>query len=421
MPRRRILQPIVRRDNVRRDNNGALARRVAVNAAAVVGRIGGQMLRNGADAVVRRVVRKANFAPPDKKRKATSAPATERATGAYNQWDTRKYRSGRRIPARVKNQRILKSGIQTIRYQFKGLSGDPTTGAFSGDSGFYWLSNLRSSDGYTHIFPVYVLNLTSVVNDGVTPAPFYRLVGKTSAIGTPLMFSWSQRSGQNSNGGSTGSLLTIEGPGTSATTTQPGAKSFLDWVRIRANIYGATSRPARVRLAIVRFADDEMLPERNVESVQASNKHSLYWSGITKRLISNPIATGNNPAHGAMRTVWSTVVDVDPTSTTESDPDPHMRTVDIFRRIGAVLNYRGDTGAAATIGQLIDPAQGVQHSNSDTFGNYPAKARDNLYLLITGVNFAPQSGTVTDNATTNNTNSSFDLNVHMCHRVLDAF
>lgn len=420
MPRRRILQPIV--PIIRRNNNVGLARRVAVNAAAAaVGRIGGQMLRNGADAVVRRVVRKATSQDYAKKRKASAQPATERATGAYNQWDTRKYRSGRRIPAGVKNQRILKSGIQTIRYQFKGLSGDPTTGAWSGDSGFYWLSNLRTSDGYDHVFPVYILNLTAVVNDGVTPTPFYRLVGKTSAIGTPLAFSWSQRTGQNSNGGATPNLLTIDAPGTSVTTTQPGAKSFLDWVRIRANLYGATSRPSRIRVAIVRFNDDDMLPERNVQSVQASNKHSLYWSGLTKRLISNPIATGNNPAQGAMRTVWSTVVDIDPTSTTESDPDPHMRTVDIFRRIGATMSYRGDTGAAATLGQLLDPAQGVQHSNSDSFGNYPSKARDNLYLLITGVNFAPQSGTFTDASTTNATNSSFDLNVHMCHRVLDAY
>ena len=268
---------------------------------------------------------------------------------------------------------------------------------------------------------MYLLNLTSVVNDGVTPTPFYRLVAKTSSIGSPFQFVWSQRSGQNNNGGGSPNLLTLESPGTSVTTTQPGAKSFLDWVRIRANLYGATSRPARIRVAIVRFSDDEMLPERNVEAVQPSNKHSLYWSGITKRLISNPIATGNNPAHGAMRTVWSTTVDIDPTSTTESDPDPHMRTIDVFRRIGAVLNYRGDTGAAATMGQLMDPGQSAQHSNSDAFSNYPSKARDNLYLVITGVNFSPQSGTVTDNATTNSTNSSFDLNVHMCHRVLDAY
>lgn len=355
-------------------------------------------------------------------RKRPNAPAAKRgAVRGSGQWDRLAFSGGRRLPSRAKNQRVLAAGINRIVYAFKGLSGDSANGGWSGDAGFYYLSFLRSTDSLTTQYPVYIQNLTAVVNDGTTPQPFMRLQGTVSNVTSSIKYEWGTRNGQNSTGGASGNLLTLESPGTSVTTTQVGAKGYLDWVSIKANIYGATARPTEVRLSLVTFADDDMLPENNLPGSTAHNKHNLFWSAVTKRLIGNPIADSNAPAARAMKVIWSTTVRLQPGQTTDQDQDPDTRTLSIFRRLNKTLNYRGDIGGSASLGQLVDPGQSVTHTNSDSFGNYPAKARDNVYLLITAVNHSPQQNATSDAATTTAGNASFDLYTRIGFKTLDAF
>lgn len=352
------------------------------------------------------------------KKRTNRKPATklteERGTGGYNQWQVTKIKTGRAISNSLKDSLVLRGGVNRVIYYFKGLSGE-SDGTFTGNSGNYWLSHFGPGDLSVRTFPVYVFNLTNVYNDALVPTPFYRL--QQSGAGT-FNFNWSIMSGQTSSGGSSTSLLVQESPGTSISTTQPGARSFLDWVRIRLNVYGATSRPSRVKISIVQFFDDDMQPEKN--AITGTQKHNQFWQSRIKPLISNPIAGNNSVVRGAMKVLFCKVVDIDPTMTTESDPDPHMRTLDIFQRMNMLLNFQGDRGVSGTVSEIYSAQRTKVDANSDSFDILPSKTSQNRYLLIEGVNHTPLVATG-DAGTTNTTNSSFDLHVQTCHKILDAF
>jgi len=124
------------------------------------------------------------------------------------------------------------------------------------------------------------------------------------------------------------------------------------------------------------------------------------WEEQVKQYTFNPISKLDHYIKSNFRIIKSMTVMISPTTTTESDADPHVKTVDWFMRINKMVNFDKQTRNAFGLYTLEDAAE-LKNSNNFTTrtlkdsGEMP-RDKQALILMIRATDYSePQNFTNT--------------------------
>lgn len=342
-----------------------------------------------------------------------SRPAPRKLTfgdaGGYNQFEARAYKTGAK-KAPVKVQRSLVDAVTVAqRLRFQGVS-DLKDGF-----GFYKLGHAYADATYDD-YPVYALNLCSVSQGATaTGQPLFRLRSNK----TTNQLSWGVQSGQN-GAGAAGSTWVHEDVAAASTTSRDlGRKSLLAWSNVKLCFAGKKQAPSRIRVQMVKFYKDEVCPEFTTVAADtpanlaaASADGQELWQSFLKPLITNPCSSQVRNKRPGMKVLKTWEILIDPTSTTESDVNPHQKFMKVFNRHDNILDFTAPV-AKLTNADLDDPGKFAAAGTG--YRCYPQNLRSGIYLIISSMqqNYVASGGSM-DNTLT----ASFDLNVVTCHKTI---
>lgn len=332
--------------------------------------------------------------------------------GGYNQFETHKYKTGRKKPKAAKRANLIDAITVRQRIRFSGIN------ELSAGQGFFPLSHEWETPQFDHL-PIYVMNLTSTRQQSVgqAAAPLWRLYQDKAAnrLGFTI---WN---GQLRDGAiNTGWQL--EDDEAAGTSVSVGRKSLIDWVRIRLNVWGKKTAPSRMQVQLVQFNDDIICPERDtvladpavIRAPMSNPEAQQYWQSVVKPLINNPCSSVTRTARARAKILKTWKIDIDPTSTTENDTDPHCKFLDIFHKVGKLIDYSSASTFQST--STLNDAR-TYGTVTPGFSPYPNRIESSLYLVIRSMqqDYIDQGGSASNTQT-----ATFDMNVQTCHVTVQA-
>lgn len=325
--------------------------------------------------------------------------------GGYTQFKSFKYKSGKKRSLDSKRKSILNCMITRQRFRFSAIN------ELSAGQGYYFLKH-GADDATFDKMPLYVFNLTNVRQGNTAfTAPFYGL--RINTVTGSLV--WNAVNGLAPDG--TTAVTDWYYEDNEGSPAQVGRKSFLDWARIRLNMWGKKTAPARIILQIVSLPDEEYCPEFQATGTAVSKDADMFWKSQLKPLINNPCSSNvlTVTKRPKVHRQWEFMFD--PESTTESDTDPHCKFFDFFYRIGRTIDYTVNQGTTIT-SALLDSASAYYPGNTANLvdaGTTPRYLNKSLYLVIKSM----QQDKIS--VPTNSETASFDMNIQVCHRTVQPF
>lgn len=328
----------------------------------------------------------------------TVRKSTPTEGGGYNQWTQRKRITSlnKRLPLVKYMRRNEKSTEEKVVFRWNGVK------SFD-NHGYYWLSNFI--DGERRYLPCYSYDLTSIVNsDGtnpILPAPLSQMYSIAGNVG------FDPQLGLLQDGVNTTYNLQIErAPGSALSVNAPHNKSLMRWASVQANFWGCKNRATRFLVQLVRFTEDDVIPHH--ETGANANRSALFQS-IIKPFCFNPIATAGSTQRKYMKVLRSEEFILQPTSTTETDQDPHVKTMRWYIKLNRLLDYATKGTYLSNNADLIDQADYIV--NTGTQNDTKPKNKSRIFLMVYSTNY------VADETQTNADTPSFDLSVRTCHIV----
>lgn len=331
-----------------------------------------------------------------------SSAASELAGGDYSQFTQTSIRTGRKRKPNFKGLvKEVRQAKETTIYRYGGLRMGPS------DYGYFWCN--KSVDSGFDNMPLYMFDLTSVNNvvGGSTAwgTPFYRA---NMNISSPYNISWLQVTGTNQSGAPTTSWSDEKASSTSTLAVHPHEKSKLLWTDVRLNLFGAKAKPTKWVIQVVKLLDPALDPTLQSKWGTSGNeyqRHNAFYQGILKPYTFNPLAL---QAAGCMRGIkvlktYTTIIQ--PTSTSESDADPHTRVLKWFMRWDRDLSYveRGNFLNYTDFND-VDYSQEVNQVSTTT------TPRSKIWLMIRCTDY-----TVAQLSNDNTKHASFDMTIRACH------
>lgn len=340
------------------------------------------------------------------KSKKVNARQSKQQSGGYTQWETE--RAVSRLSKRISNlamlNRFVKANQEKVIYKWNGVKNFD-------DHGYYWFNNI--ADENTRYLPIYSFDLTSCVNttnNGTTIAsiPMHQMyqvggdIGFAASLcpdvsgGQTLTSTWGMERAPYSNS------VDVISPAT------PHSKDILKWLSIKTNLWGCKARSTKFRLEIVQFKDEDLLP---TSMTPLNTKRTSLFQSLVKPLAYNPIASIQSDMRKKYRVIKSETFIIQPTSTTETDQDPHVRTVNWFMRLDKLMDYAQTGKTLPAVADVADDSDYVQNLGNQNDAYIDPTKR--MYLMLYATNFGVDSQ-VLDNTQT----PSFDLVVRSCHQVI---
>lgn len=346
----------------------------------------------------------------------TIKPVTSRAmvtrntqgeqTGGYTQWEQSKGRTSlsKKLNKVTQMMRVLNSGKEKVIYRWNGVKNFD-------DNGLYWMTN-RLITGRRYL-PCYAFDLTSCLNVGangtaINSVPMCQMYTVNGDVGF---------AGQNNylpDGVTTSTTWTIEQAGFSyaggdLNIVKPHNKDFLKWLSIKMNLWGCKNRSTKYTVQIVRFKEELLCPN---DFTAVNDKRTALFQSLIKSKAYNPISTSSTQLQKYYKVLKSESFMIQPTSSTETDQDPHVRTVNWFVRLNKLLDYTQTANKITADADLADQADFVQNIGQQNEAYIKSDKR--LYLMIFATNFGA------DAAESNVDTPSFDLNIRSCHEVFTS-
>lgn len=293
---------------------------------------------------------------------------------------------------------------------------EPIVFRFSGikaldDNGYYFANCGLNAGSTATMLPMYIYDLTAINNvstagASINASPFKR--AKWDINNSNIY--WDSISGVNVDGSTTTSNLVQEYRSWNSTLAWPHEKSRLLWTDVKMNLWGSQTKATAYTIQLVKFYDDNADPW-NTPTNQL--EHSSFWQTQIKPYIYNPIAySGQRNTRRLMKVLKTFRREIQPTSTTESDTDPHCVTLKLFSKWYRDLSYKTKGGKLLdgnTTNTIFAPDY-VASNQADMCDCY-CDTKDKIFLLIRAEVWNRQ-----DDPTINNTASpSFDLSVRTCH------
>lgn len=339
--------------------------------------------------------------------KAMITRSTNNATGGdYSQFTEKRIQTGRKKKttfARLVKE--VRQKAETSIFRFGGMNQGP------GANGFFWCNKYISADATNDSLPLYMYDLTSVVNvvNGVnTPGqPLYR--AKTTIADGSI--TWDYVQGQDPSGALTYQLQNEKIPSTSTVLDYPHDKSRLLWTDVRLNLYGAKTKAIKWTIQVVKLLDDCLDPiPTNVPTSPNYEfyKKNSFYQGLIKPYTYNPLAlTSAGQVSRRLKVLKTYTTVIQPVSSTESDTNPHTKVLKWFMRWDRDMSYAQRGNVLTSGNAFIDDADYATQVNQAA--PY-TKSASKIFLMIRACDYSVQSQT-----NTNSTHGSFDMTIRACH------
>lgn len=291
---------------------------------------------------------------------------------------------------------------RNIIYRFQGIKQ-------LGKSGVIGQIPLEYFDNGTHTaLPLHLYDLTSVVNINagtvLTPNAGYVLRFE-DANGS---VSFAAITGQdNSGAGST--LLQEEYNPRSAHAHE---RSVLKWVQVKLNLHGCVTVPTKFEITLCQINDLVQSTTIGGPSSGLDLGVQTFWQSLVRNLIHCQIDTQQYPeTRRSLKVMKRFTYTMQPTSTDESDTNPHQKVVNLFFRMNRRLRFDW----MQTQKTLVTPANllanGFEPYNRENRVMPDPKAR--VFLMIRAIN----TTRVTASPTNSNTTPSYDIILRMNHAI----
>lgn len=324
--------------------------------------------------------------------------------GSYHQLD--QLPPVKRTFGRYTRKKDLYLTRRNIVYRFQGvkqLAATPTgtSGVYAGQFGLAYITG----SGFTQ-YPLHVYDITQCINFNqnttVVPRPAYVL--RISDAGE---INFANITGQDRTGTASQDLqLEYTQP-----ANHPYDRSILAWVQMKLNLHGCISKPTKFEITLCQMN----------EQVQTSTMGGFYsgtgfiqqnfWQSLIRNVTHNLIDTTHYPEVKRSLKVWKrfTYV-VQPTSTSESDPAPHCKNVNMFFRFNRRMRYDWQPTAKNIVTPNDMAANGFESVLSENNTLVDPKAR--IFIMIRALN-SVRTPTSLDSSST----PSYDLILRMCHHI----
>ena len=318
----------------------------------------------------------------------------------------------------AKTQMLTKANLERLVFRWNGVR------AFSG-RGYYWMSNRPNIDIAYRNFPLYLFDLSAVLNyaQGVNLAPnpmvALRQVAATGTIAFEPVDSYT-----NAGIGATTTTLvpevmTVIGAGAGLTVPRPYSKSVLESANIQMNCWGAIAKATKYIISVVQFTDKDLVPIHSALADDIAwaaadpvlgDKRSDFYQSLIKPLTFNPISTTGGAFAKRMKVLKTMTFNIAPHDTSDSDVDPSVKTVKLNLTLNKLLNFTETATKLDTSANTADDADyAVQQGRQNTAQVYPTSR---VYLMIRASNYGVDTGVEANTVT-----PSFDLSIKLHHKV----
>lgn len=302
-------------------------------------------------------------------------------TGPYQQWSQR-YAQGT-FGKLTMNKLINKEYLLITHQNFT---------RFNQGRGAYFLAQYTDAASNSRFLPFVCWDLTSTPNHtggggGIsTPAPM-SVISKSTSAATDGNIQWKSVVGKDMLGSSS-MLWQVEQSehGINQPGSYPGAQSVLQWVSVEFELWGQQQYHTKYTIELCQMHED-VVPDTSLAVTATGGPYEMFWDNHMKSYTYSPLYSGSvHGFRGKKMKVWKRYnVDIDPTSTTETNADPHCKTFRMFFKFNRRCDYgwRKAGGAGQNIAEFDDADQPTE-INANELTVHPS-AR--IYLNVRATDF----------------------------------
>lgn len=340
--------------------------------------------------------------------------------GDFLQFTTENHTMGRRLPAAVKDRRIVRAARESVIYSFKALK------SFD-DNGYHFMSNNVASGDMVgnNALPVYCLLLNGrTIGGSASATPLLRMYVRNIAGPEDGKLFWAPQVGNVVSGTGTGTSELLQLEYTSADPMPIGQRMHWDWSQVQFNLWGAKSKAVKWNIQICKISDEDVNPWNYLTDAESARVMSaegqLAWLETVKQYVFNPLAKINVESVKSKIKVlktWEKVIQ--PTTTIENDADPHAHVLKWFNRWNRNVDFDKKVIANGVVGlnddvELYRPKD-IMSGTSRPWQWYPDD-KDVVFVMIRASAYT-HSGA--EEPITNSVYGSFDVTLRSKFTTLD--
>ena len=185
-------------------------------------------------------------------------------------------------------------------------------------------------------------------------------------------------------------------------------RAYHEYTHLKMNIWGAKTKAVRWQIDVLKPLSDEVNPFHWAIGVPVNTVAAQAYEEMLKQYTFNPISKIDHYVKRNFKTVKSISFIIQPTSTTESDQDPHVKTIDWFMRVNQMLNFdkvtRNSDGAytmqdGTNLKTAVQEDARTVHQSAE----YP-RDKQVLLLMIRASDYSPATTPFS-----NNIHGSYDI------------
>lgn len=323
-------------------------------------------------------------------------------SGGYIQWSSRQYK---KTFGRLTQAKVNKLQMDRIIFVWRRLRNTDD------GLGTLWINNYWTA-GSAAALPIYIFELDSVINEQqgniVSANPMWTLQRSDAGV-----YSWVNVNGRSPVTDVDSPSWTTERAEANATNSSihPRSASLFRWADIRMDCWGMKNHPCKFVLELCQLKE-EVVPGGSID-----DNVGRFWDSQLRPFISNP--NFSQPGYGdrsLKKILDRKEFHMNPTSTTESDPDPHCRSVKLFYWFNRMCRY--DWKDATTVGERVTNANYPNFVSPRVVSDNQLQTHPNarLFFMIRATKFVRSP---TELSQTNADTPSISIQVRCNHMVVD--
>lgn len=317
-------------------------------------------------------------------RTVTTRKRDDDGTGPYQQWSQRYAQASF---GRMKLSKLINKENLTLYHQ--------RFTRFNQGRGAEWLAQTTDTTNNVRTLPCVWWDLTACINHVggsiSKPGCMYQL-SKSIAAGTDGNIAWRPVNGLTLDGTTSTNTWEVEKSehGASNNDSYPGASSVLQWAAIELELWGQQQYHTKWTVELCQFNED-VHPDPAVAVANTGGPYEMYWDSMIKSYAYSPLYSGSiNGFKGKKRKVLRRYnLDIDPTSTTETNADPHCRTFKLFFRFNRRCNY--DWQKSGGNGQTITEFDDIDAPSEIASNQVTVHPNARIYLMLRATDYNPKA------------------------------
>lgn len=319
--------------------------------------------RGGGSCSVNKLHKRPRYASPQRRKSEGTA------VGGYNQWSRRKVVTGRRVKPAVMDRRLVRANREYSIQGHRNLKNFDDYGAVPINS---------SGTGDFKRTPVHCYSLNSQIIDGdITPCARYLGFNDLSNG-----WYWQEFPGMDKDGALVSIPLQMRKSSPCVSNQQ---RQYHEYTTIKMNLWGAKAKAIRYQIDLIQPLSDEVNPYHWAAGTVMGTAAGQAWEEMVKQYTFNPIAKMDHYLKRNFRTIKSISFIIEPTSTTESDADPHVKTLEWFIRRNKLVNFDKATTTPVAVqlqdGNQLKTAAEYTANLATSISKHP-RDREQLLLLV---------------------------------------